>query len=78
MSIPGIATAIRLPVDLLWPVWICETVAERLGHRTLQMVMRYAHLAAEHQASAVDRLVPGGSRMATKSATGKSGAKSSK
>jgi hypothetical protein len=30
---------------------------ELLGHRTLQMVMRYSHLAPEHQASAVERLV---------------------
>jgi integrase len=29
-----------------------RTVAELLGHRTLQMVMRFAHLAPEHQASA--------------------------
>ncbi len=43
-----------------------RTVAELLGHRTLQMVMRYSHLAPEHQASAVDRLVPGfGGRVAT-------------
>jgi integrase len=55
-----------------------RTVAELLGHRTLQMVMRYSHLAPEHQASAVDRLVPGGGRMVTKSATGKSGVKSPK
>lgn len=34
-----------------------RTVAELLGHRTLQMVMRYSHLAPEHQTSAVDRLV---------------------
>ena len=34
-----------------------RTVAELLGHRTLEMVMRYSHLAPEHQASAVDRLV---------------------
>jgi integrase len=34
-----------------------RTVAEQLGHRTLQMVMRYSHLAPEHQTSAVDRLV---------------------
>ena len=34
-----------------------QTAAELLGHRTLQMVMRYSHLAPEHQASAVDRLV---------------------
>jgi integrase len=52
-----------------------RTVAELLGHRTLQMVMRYSHLASGHQAPAVDRLVPGGGRMATKSETAKSGAK---
>jgi site-specific recombinase XerD len=34
-----------------------RTVAELLGHRTLQMVMQYSHLAPEHQANAVDRLV---------------------
>lgn len=33
-----------------------RTVAELLGHRTLQMVMRYSHLAPEHNAAAVDRL----------------------
>jgi site-specific recombinase XerD len=37
-------------VDLL-------TVATLLGHRTLQMVKRYAHLAPDHQADAVARLV---------------------
>jgi integrase len=52
-----------------------RTVAELLGHRILQMVMRYALLAPEHQASAVDRLVPADGRMVTKSATKKSGAK---
>jgi len=55
-----------------------RTVAELLGHRTLQMVMRNAHLAPEHQASAVDRLVPAEGRMVTKSATGKSEAKKPK
>jgi integrase len=34
-----------------------RTVAELLGHRTLQMVMRYSHLGPELQTSAVDRLV---------------------
>jgi integrase len=43
-----------------------RTVAELLGHRTLQMVMRYSHLAPEHQASAVDRLVVGGNQTDTK------------
>ena len=31
-----------------------RTVAGLLGHRTLQVVMRYSHLAPQHQASAVD------------------------
>jgi integrase len=47
-----------------------RTVAELLGHRTLQMVMRYSHLAPEHQASAVDRLVPCKMRRDTRSDTG--------
>ena len=55
-----------------------RTVAELLGHRTLQMVMRYSDLAPEHQASAVDRLVPATGRVVTKSATGKSAAKKPK
>lgn len=46
-----------------------RTVAELLGHRTLQMVMRYSHLAPEHQVSAVERLVKAGKRRDTKSDT---------
>jgi integrase len=57
---------------------VLRTVAELLGQRTLQMVMRYAHLAPEHQASAVDRLVPAEGRMVTKSATGEFEAKKPK
>jgi site-specific recombinase XerD len=33
-----------------------RTVAELMGHRTIQMTMRYAHLAPAHSASAVDAL----------------------
>jgi len=33
------------------------TVAELMGHKTISMTMRYAHLAPEHKLSAVDRLV---------------------
>jgi integrase len=47
-----------------------RTVAELLGHRTLQMVMRYSHLAPEHQTSAVDRLVSAGNERDTKTDTG--------
>lgn len=50
-----------------------RTVAELLGHRTLQMVMRYSHLAPEHQASAVDRLVRAGNQRDTRTDTGRSG-----
>ncbi|HTV13984.1 MAG TPA: site-specific integrase [Acidobacteriaceae bacterium] len=35
-----------------------RTVAELAGHATIQMTMRYAHLAPSHTASAVGRLVP--------------------
>jgi integrase len=35
-----------------------NTVRELLGHADIQMTLRYAHLAAEHKAEAVARLVP--------------------
>jgi site-specific recombinase XerD len=34
-----------------------RTVAQLMGHRTIQMTMRFAHLAPDHQQSAVERLV---------------------
>ncbi len=34
-----------------------RTVAELMGHKTIQMTMRYAHLAPEHNLAAVERLV---------------------
>ena len=34
-----------------------RTVGELMGHTTIQMTMRYAHLAPSHTASAVDRLL---------------------
>jgi site-specific recombinase XerD len=55
-----------------------RTVAELLGHRTLQMVMRYSHLALEHQASAVDRLVKAKNERDIESDTGSSAAKAMK
>ena len=33
-----------------------RTVAEMMGHRSIQMTMRYAHLAPEHKLVAVERL----------------------
>ena len=33
-----------------------RTVQQLMGHKTLQMTVRYAHLAPEHQLSAVERL----------------------
>jgi integrase len=34
-----------------------RTVAELMGHKTIQMTMRYAHLAPAHQLAAVERIV---------------------
>ena len=31
-------------------------MAQLLGHKTLQMVMRYAHLSRSHELAAVERL----------------------
>jgi integrase len=33
-----------------------RTVAELMGHKSIQMTMRYAHLAPEHKLVAVERL----------------------
>ena len=44
-----------------------RTVADLMGHKTIQMTMRYAHLAPDHRANAVERLVS--SKVVTKSAT---------
>ena len=33
-----------------------RTVADLMGHSTIQMTMRYAHLAPQHQLDAVERL----------------------
>ncbi len=46
-----------------------RTVTELLGHRTLQMVMRYAHLAPGHVRQAVDRLVAQPNQNATDTKT---------
>jgi hypothetical protein len=35
----------------------CFTVKELMGHSTIQMTERYSHLAPEHKASAVEKLV---------------------
>ena len=36
-----------------------RTVAELMGHKTIQMTMRYAHLAPAHKLAAVERLTGG-------------------
>src|SRR5215469_14965184 len=36
-----------------------RTVQQLLGHKTIQMTVRYAHLAPEHQKAAVERLCLG-------------------
>jgi integrase len=48
-----------------------RTVAQLLGHSTIQMTMRYAHLAPEHSQAAVERLV-GSPALVTKSVTRRS------
>src|SRR5262249_26331372 len=35
-----------------------RTVQQLMGHKTIQMTVRYAHLAPEHQLAAVERLCP--------------------
>jgi site-specific recombinase XerD len=45
-----------------------RTVADLMGHSTIQMTMRYAHLAPEHTQAAVDVLVQ---RTGTTTGTGK-------
>jgi integrase len=52
-----------------------RTVAELMGHKTIQMTMRYAHLAPAHQLAAVEGIVPASAPAqpepsATKTATG--------
>ena len=37
-----------------------RTVQELLGHKTIQMTIRYSHLAPGHMQEAVDKLVPAG------------------
>ena len=37
-----------------------RTVAELMGHQSIQMTMRYSHLGPEHNAAAVARLIPTG------------------
>ena len=47
---PSTATAIQAGVDL-------NTVRELLGHADIKMTLRYSHLALEHRAAAVEKLV---------------------
>src|SRR5581483_6241650 len=47
-----------------------RTVAELMGHKSLQMTMRYAHLAPHHTAAAVAKLdKPAGNTVETAGAT---------
>ena len=47
-----------------------RTVAQLMGHATIQMTMRYSHLAPEHTQAAVERLVSSGA-VVTRSVTGR-------
>ena len=47
-----------------------RTVAELMGHSTIQMTMRYAHLAPQHNRAAVDRLVSASLAVVAKTASG--------
>ncbi|MGH9393069.1 MAG: tyrosine-type recombinase/integrase, partial [Terriglobales bacterium] len=48
-----------------------RTVQELLGHRTIQMTVRYAHLAPQHTLEAVERLGRfGGVQTGTRTGTG--------
>ena len=49
-----------------------RAVAQLMGHSTIQMTMRYAHLAPEHTQAEVDRLISS-EQLVTKSVTGKTG-----
>jgi len=51
----GIAYATRSHQDLSWLEWIFGRSLND-GHRTIQMTMRYAHLAPAHKLAAVERL----------------------
>jgi integrase len=46
-----------------------RTVQQLMGHKTIQMTCRYAHLAPEHQLAAVERLVAPSTKSDTKSST---------
>jgi hypothetical protein len=49
-----------------------RTVQQLMGHKTISMTLRYAHLAPEHQLGAVQKLCPDNQRQseATDTRTG--------
>lgn len=49
-----------------------RTVADLMGHKTIQMTMRYAHLSPQHQADAVSKLVSFGTSTLTDTASASS------
>jgi hypothetical protein len=57
LIIRGIATALRLPVDLLWPGLSCIVLQNCSGTELSRWSCGTPNLAPEHQTSAVDRLV---------------------
>jgi len=51
--------------------FLIRTIAQLMGHGTIQMSMRYAHLSPDHNQSAVDRLVEFGPEGTPKRTPGK-------
>jgi site-specific recombinase XerC len=49
-------------LHLIWYGTDITTVKELLGHKTIAMTMRYAHLSKEHKQRAVDSLAFGGKK----------------
>ena len=55
----GTACGIRFASRLVMAGVDLRPVAELMGHKTIQMTMRYTHLAPAHKLAAVERLAAG-------------------
>jgi hypothetical protein len=59
-----------------WPVWICPTLKELMGHSTISMTMRYVHPTPEHKREAVRKLEQFNIAQVSRNLSGKSPHKS--